>query len=270
MEGLVRNDAITSLDLSRNKISNAGVRLLARLLGQHSVLTSLNLCDNSIRAEGGRYLARGLRHNDSLVELNLRLNRLGDQGGDMLLRGLLPSNSGSAANGGAASATAGVSGGGPSGMRSTSLSGPHSSTSGGGGGGYVAGGHSLARLNLASNGLGNLSARALADVLVAQGESAAFGPGAGFGGFGSSYGGNGYGGGGIGGGLQILDLNGNGLEGNDAALLAEALRSSGHPYLTSVDLRANPCSAAGNEDPVSADALDAIGSMTRANELSAR
>jgi hypothetical protein len=58
--------------------------------------------------------------------------------------------------------------------------------------------------------------------------------------------------------------------GDDAALLAEALRSSGHPYLTSVDLRANPCSAAGNEDPVSADALDAIGSMTRANELSAR
>jgi len=272
MEGLVRNDAITSLDLSRNKISNAGVRLLAKLLGQHSVLTSLNLCDNSIRAEGGRYLARGLRHNDSLVELNLRLNRLGDQGGDMLLRGLLPSNSGGpAANGGAASATVGVSGGvgGSSGMRSTSLSGPHSSTSGGGGR-FIAGGHALARLNLASNGLGHLSARALADVLAAQGESAAFGAGAGFGGFGSSYGGNGFGGGGIGGGLQILDLNGNGLERGDVALLVEALRSSGHPYLTSLDLRANPCTVKSADDPVAADALDAIGSMTRANELSAR
>merc|ERR1711998_244249 len=75
-------------DVSHNKITNHGVRLLAKLLGGHSVLTSLNLADNQIHAEGGRYLGRGLRTNDTLVDLNLRLNRLTDDGGRMLLEGL--------------------------------------------------------------------------------------------------------------------------------------------------------------------------------------
>jgi len=245
MEGLARNDAITSLDLSHNKVSNAGARLLAKLLGHHSVLTSLNLCDNSVRADGGRCLARGLRGNDALVELNLRLNRLGDDGGSMLLRGLLPHH------------RPGGSGGALSGPSGSSPSAKHSSTSGGGPL-AAAGGHSLARLNLASNGLGARSAQALAEVLVSQGESAAFGPAAG--GFGDGFGG---------GGLQLADLNGNGLTGDDAASLAAALRSGGHPFLTSLDLRGNPCSAAGAGDGAR-DALDAIAALTRANELSAR
>jgi len=88
MTGLMKNCSVTHLDLSHNKITNHGARLLSKLLGTKSVLTSLNLCDNQIHAEGGRYIGRGLRNNESLVDLNLRLNRLTDEGGRMLFDGM--------------------------------------------------------------------------------------------------------------------------------------------------------------------------------------
>lgn len=88
MTGLIKNRSITHLDLSHNKITNHGARLLSKLLGSKSVLTHLDLCDNQIHAEGGRYLGRGLRHNVSLSSLNLRLNRLTDEGGRMLFEGI--------------------------------------------------------------------------------------------------------------------------------------------------------------------------------------
>lgn len=75
-------------DLSHNKITNHGARMLAKLLGTKSVLMTLNLADNQIHSEGGRYLGRALRHNESLCDLNLRLNRLGDDGGAMVLQGV--------------------------------------------------------------------------------------------------------------------------------------------------------------------------------------
>lgn len=88
MTGLIKNDTITHLDVSHNKITNHGARLLSKLMGENSVLTTLNLADNQVHAEGGRYLARGLRENDSLLQLNLRLNRLTDEGCSLLLEGL--------------------------------------------------------------------------------------------------------------------------------------------------------------------------------------
>ena len=93
MTGLITNNTITHLDVSHNKITNHGARLLAKLLGPRSVLTSLDLCDNAVHAEGGRYLGRALRRNDSLVELNLRLNRLTDEGGRMLFEGIKDNSS---------------------------------------------------------------------------------------------------------------------------------------------------------------------------------
>ncbi|CAM9783753.1 unnamed protein product, partial [Choristocarpus tenellus] len=91
MTGLIRNDTITFLDVSHNKITNHGARLLSKLLGERSVLVSLNMADNqasTVHAEGGRYLGRALRTNKSLVDLNLRLNRLTDEGGRMLMEGM--------------------------------------------------------------------------------------------------------------------------------------------------------------------------------------
>lgn len=66
-------------DLSHNKITNHGVRLLAKLLGARSVIMTLNLADNQIHADGGKYLGRALQRNESLLDLNLRLNRLDDE-----------------------------------------------------------------------------------------------------------------------------------------------------------------------------------------------
>ena len=88
MTGLIKNNTITHIDMSHNKITNHGARLLSKLLGENSVITYLDLCDNQIYTEGGRYLARGLRENDSLLTLNLRLNRLTDDGCRLLLEGL--------------------------------------------------------------------------------------------------------------------------------------------------------------------------------------
>ena len=45
---LIFFSTITHLDVSHNKITNHGARLLAKLLGSRSVLTSLNLCDNQV------------------------------------------------------------------------------------------------------------------------------------------------------------------------------------------------------------------------------
>mmetsp|Transcript_30335 Transcript_30335/g.93888 ORF Transcript_30335/g.93888 Transcript_30335/m.93888 type:complete len:89 (+) Transcript_30335:1403-1669(+) len=51
MMGLIKNSQITNLDLSHNKITNHGVRLLSKLLGARNVLTNLNLADNQIHTE---------------------------------------------------------------------------------------------------------------------------------------------------------------------------------------------------------------------------
>lgn len=88
MTGLIKNNTITCLDVSHNKITNHGARLLSKLIGENSVITALDISDNKIHVEGGRYLARGLRDNDSLLDLNLRLNRLTDGGCRLLIEGL--------------------------------------------------------------------------------------------------------------------------------------------------------------------------------------
>ncbi|KAF1782886.1 Leucine-rich repeat domain, L domain-like [Phytophthora cactorum] len=73
MTGLVKNTSITSLDLSHNKLTNHGARLLSKLLGLKAWAVSQSWA----------------QYNTSLVELDLRLNRLTDDGGRMLLEGLV-------------------------------------------------------------------------------------------------------------------------------------------------------------------------------------
>ena len=48
MTGLIKNNTITHIDMSHNKITNHGARLLSKLLGENSVITYLDLCDNQI------------------------------------------------------------------------------------------------------------------------------------------------------------------------------------------------------------------------------
>lgn len=99
------------LDVSHNKITTDGIRLLAnyfleeecsnesegdidnkKILRGGAVLASFNAGDNCIHAEGGRTLGRLLRNNNSLINLNLCLNRLGDAGGGFIIEGLQHNN----------------------------------------------------------------------------------------------------------------------------------------------------------------------------------
>ena len=60
MTGLVHNQTITHLDLSHNKITNHGVRLLSKIIGSKSVVMSLNLCDNQIHKDGGKCVVHAM------------------------------------------------------------------------------------------------------------------------------------------------------------------------------------------------------------------
>lgn len=90
IDGLIHNNTLTHLDVSCNKISCNGLRVVLKgLLDKpNSILSVLNVADNHIQAEGGRSLGRILRTNTSLVDLNIRLNSLGDEGGKMVFEGL--------------------------------------------------------------------------------------------------------------------------------------------------------------------------------------
>lgn len=62
------------------RISDRGLRALAKLIDRHSVISWLDLSDNQLRTDSGRALGRALSHSQALVHMNLRLNRLGDEG----------------------------------------------------------------------------------------------------------------------------------------------------------------------------------------------
>lgn len=105
---LVLRNTLVYLDVSHNKITTDGLRLLAIYfleedcrndhegdteLGKvchkrEPLLVNLNAADNCIHAEGGRTIGRLLRNNKSLVNLDLRLNRLGDSGCQFVIEGL--------------------------------------------------------------------------------------------------------------------------------------------------------------------------------------
>lgn len=66
--------------LAARRISDRGLRALAKLIDKHSVISWLDLSDNQLHTDSGRALGRALGHSKALVSLNLRLNRLGDEG----------------------------------------------------------------------------------------------------------------------------------------------------------------------------------------------
>lgn len=93
IKGLMLNKTITQLDLSHNKIGQAGARKISKYLLQSQILTHLNLADNCINYEGSRYLCQALKVNTSLISLNLKLNRIDDKGGQKMCIDLRVKNS---------------------------------------------------------------------------------------------------------------------------------------------------------------------------------
>ena len=95
LEKTTMNERLIELDLSYNKISTEGFRLvLAYFLDrQDTILTHLNFAGNEIQAEGGRMLGRIIKDNISLEVIDLRMNLFGDEGGKMIIEALKKNNS---------------------------------------------------------------------------------------------------------------------------------------------------------------------------------
>jgi len=71
---------LTSLDLSRNQISNVGANHLAAALKRDNILQSLCLDFNDIEGSGGQALGLGLKSNTRLTSLSMCHNKLGSAG----------------------------------------------------------------------------------------------------------------------------------------------------------------------------------------------
>lgn len=48
LTGLVHNQTVTYLDLSHNKITDYGTKLITKILGEGSVIMTLNVADNQV------------------------------------------------------------------------------------------------------------------------------------------------------------------------------------------------------------------------------
>lgn len=87
--GLVKNNTLTTLDLSHNKIDDEGAIALGVLLSKKdSSLQHVDLGDNQIRAEGAKALGAALGSNTAVTDFSLRLNRIGEEGGSQFFEKL--------------------------------------------------------------------------------------------------------------------------------------------------------------------------------------
>jgi len=71
---------VRTLDLSKNKITSAGVGEIAKGIASNVTLTQLNLSDNQIDSAGLIHLAANLSSKPALTLLNLNGNRINSQG----------------------------------------------------------------------------------------------------------------------------------------------------------------------------------------------
>ena len=94
LSGLVKNNTLTSLDLSHNQIDDVGAAAIGTILSKKDLaIREVDLSDNCIRAEGAKAIGRALSTNSVVTTLSLRLNRLGDQGGAFVFDRLKGANS---------------------------------------------------------------------------------------------------------------------------------------------------------------------------------
>ncbi|NWV54682.1 DRC5 protein, partial [Daphoenositta chrysoptera] len=89
---LLDHPCLLELDLSHNLIRDNGAQALGKLIS-HSRLETLNLCNNQIHHLGAQALAQGLAESSTLTSLNLRLNFVEDKGGEAIGRALLTNTS---------------------------------------------------------------------------------------------------------------------------------------------------------------------------------
>eukprot|EP01063_Lacrimia_lanifica_P035846 TRINITY_DN6948_c0_g1_i1.p1 TRINITY_DN6948_c0_g1~~TRINITY_DN6948_c0_g1_i1.p1 ORF type:complete len:341 (+),score=129.47 TRINITY_DN6948_c0_g1_i1:73-1095(+) len=79
-DALVTNTSVTHLDLSMNRIGDAGARALAAALERGDALMDVRLDGNFITAEGVEALCRAVEQSVSLTKLDLSSNEFGHEG----------------------------------------------------------------------------------------------------------------------------------------------------------------------------------------------
>ncbi|WP_425362793.1 hypothetical protein [Candidatus Tisiphia endosymbiont of Hybos culiciformis] len=84
----IKNNSITTLDLSSKQIGNAEVKELANLLKDNKSITMLYFWGNQIGDAGAKGLAEALKDNQSITTLDLQNNQIGDVGAKGLAEGL--------------------------------------------------------------------------------------------------------------------------------------------------------------------------------------
>ncbi|CAF1429428.1 unnamed protein product [Rotaria sordida] len=87
-EALINKQCI-ELDMSSNRLTSEGARLLSNAFEQNTVLEMLNLSNNRIRDEGVQHLVTTLRTYRHLKHLRLGTNAITDIGAEHLARLLL-------------------------------------------------------------------------------------------------------------------------------------------------------------------------------------
>eukprot|EP00475_Leptophrys_vorax_P039373 TRINITY_DN7107_c0_g1_i2.p1 TRINITY_DN7107_c0_g1~~TRINITY_DN7107_c0_g1_i2.p1 ORF type:complete len:568 (+),score=141.95 TRINITY_DN7107_c0_g1_i2:151-1854(+) len=88
LSSIARDSSLTTLKLSDNLISDAGVQNLTKSFQHLKTLTNLNLCGNKIGDVGAESIAEYVKGNGTLQELNLASNAIGDRGGSAIGRSL--------------------------------------------------------------------------------------------------------------------------------------------------------------------------------------
>mmetsp|Transcript_19716 Transcript_19716/g.29257 ORF Transcript_19716/g.29257 Transcript_19716/m.29257 type:complete len:255 (+) Transcript_19716:57-821(+) len=83
-----KNNPITSMDLSFNKVGPAGAQALGKLLERNGSLVELDLRNNLIGPEGVEALGKALEVNSTLTDIYFSYNTVGDRGAQVFLESM--------------------------------------------------------------------------------------------------------------------------------------------------------------------------------------
>ena len=79
-ECLKEDDTLQELNMSYNKITNEGAKMISEAIKVNKTLQKLNISENSISDDGAAAISDGLKCNSSLQELNISWNKITKEG----------------------------------------------------------------------------------------------------------------------------------------------------------------------------------------------
>ena len=83
-ECLKEDDTLQELNLSYNKITSEGAKMIGEAIKENKILQKLDICGNSISDDGAAAISDGLKCNISLQELNMSSNNIASEGAKLI------------------------------------------------------------------------------------------------------------------------------------------------------------------------------------------